>query len=175
MRQDQIDIQGKDSAAGFLSQGKSMIRFSEPILTPSSVGKNIASEDAHVISILRKAGAIFYCKTTLPQAIMHLETDSYLGPTTNPYQRHVISSGGSSGGEGALLAMHGSPLGIGTDIGGSIRSVCSQGDPGDSRTHLLSPHREACFCVRFIWVQADSGNFALDRIQESWMYFGCGP
>ncbi|GHJ84115.1 hypothetical protein NliqN6_0517 [Naganishia liquefaciens] len=122
---DQIDIQGKDSAAGFLSQGKSMIRFSEPILTPSSVGKNIASEDAHVISILRKAGAIFYCKTTLPQAIMHLETDSYLGPTTNPYQRHAISSGGSSGGEGALLAMRGSPLGIGTDIGGSIRSPAS--------------------------------------------------
>lgn len=54
---------------------------------------------------------------------MHLETNSYLGPTTNPYNRVEISAGGSSGGEGALIAMKGSPLGIGTDIGGSIRSV----------------------------------------------------
>ncbi|KAJ9092883.1 hypothetical protein QFC20_007256 [Naganishia adeliensis] len=104
-----IDIAGKDSAAGFLSQ----------------VGRNIATEDAHVIKILRAAGAVFYCKTTLPQVIMHLETDSYLGPTTNPYNRFEISPGGSSGGEGALLAMRGSPLGIGTDIGGSIRSPAS--------------------------------------------------
>ncbi|KAJ9093427.1 hypothetical protein QFC21_006458 [Naganishia friedmannii] len=103
---DQVDIAGKDSPAGFLSQ----------------VGKNIAEQDAHVIQILRAAGAVFYCKTTLPQAIMHLETNSYLGPTTNPYNRNTISAGGSSGGEGALIAMKGSPLGIGTDIGGSIRS-----------------------------------------------------
>lgn len=123
MGQDQIDIKGKDSAAGFLSQGMPPIPSPEHPLIQTSVGKNIASEDAHVISILRDAGAIFYCKTTLPQAIMHLETDSYLGPTTNPYHRHALSSGGSSGGEGALLAMRGSPLGIGTDIGGSIRSV----------------------------------------------------
>lgn len=95
----------------------------ERSLTGPPVGKNIASKDAHVIQILRDAGAIFYCKTALPQAIMHLETYSYLGSTTNPYNRHEISSGGSSGGEGALLAMRGSPLGIGTDIGGSVRSV----------------------------------------------------
>jgi amidase len=42
------------------------------------------------------------------------------GYTTNPWNRKT-SSGGSSGGEGALLAMKGSPLGVGTDIGGSIR------------------------------------------------------
>ncbi|KAI5454129.1 hypothetical protein NCC49_005119 [Naganishia albida] len=106
---DQIDIIGKDSAAGFLGQ----------------VGRNIATQDAHVISILRSAGAVFYCKTTLPQCIMHLECDSYLGPTTNPYNRLEVSCGGSSGGEGALLAMRGSPLGIGTDIGGSVRSPAS--------------------------------------------------
>lgn len=93
------------------------------ISSSQSVGKNIAEQDAHVIEILRAAGAVFYCKTTLPQAIMHLETNSYLGPTTNPYNRNTISAGGSSGGEGALIAMKGSVLGIGTDIGGSIRSV----------------------------------------------------
>lgn len=42
------------------------------------------------------------------------------GRTTNPYNNQY-TSGGSSGGEGALVAMDGSPLGIGTDIGGSLR------------------------------------------------------
>jgi amidase len=43
------------------------------------------------------------------------------GSTTNPHNSE-LTPGGSSGGEGALLAMLASPLGIGTDIGGSIRS-----------------------------------------------------
>ena len=42
------------------------------------------------------------------------------GRTLNPHNR-LLSCGGSSGGEGALIALHGSPLGIGTDIGGSVR------------------------------------------------------
>lgn len=42
------------------------------------------------------------------------------GYTPNPYNS-AYGAGGSSGGEGALIAMHGSPLGVGTDIGGSIR------------------------------------------------------
>jgi hypothetical protein len=57
-----------------------------------------------------------------PQSIMHLETANYLGTTVCPYNRR-LTSGGSSGGEGALLGMKGSPLGVGTDIGGSVRSV----------------------------------------------------
>ena len=53
---------------------------------------------------------------------MHLETSSNLyGVTVNPYNRD-LTSGGSSGGEGALLGLRGSCLGIGSDIGGSIRS-----------------------------------------------------
>ena len=53
---------------------------------------------------------------------MHLETSSNLyGITVNPFNRN-LTSGGSSGGEGALLGLRGSCLGIGTDIGGSIRS-----------------------------------------------------
>src|SRR6201996_1541451 len=40
--------------------------------------------------------------------------------TVNPLNRN-LTSGGSSGGESALIAMHGSPLGVGTDIGGSLR------------------------------------------------------
>lgn len=83
---------------------------------------NISKEDAHILTILRNAGAIFHCRTTIPQTMMHLETDSNLyGVTNNPYNSN-ISAGGSSGGEGALLALHGSCLGIGSDVGGSIRN-----------------------------------------------------
>ena len=77
-------------------------------------------EDSHMVAMLRSMGAVFYCKTNQPQAIMHLETTSHYGRTLNPFNIN-LSAGGSSGGEGALVAMKGSVLGVGTDIGGSIR------------------------------------------------------
>lgn len=78
--------------------------------------------DAHPLRILAAAGPVFYVRTTEPQTIMHLECSSNLyGTTVNPFNT-ALSSGGSSGGEGALIGMRGSCLGIGTDIGGSIRS-----------------------------------------------------
>lgn len=53
---------------------------------------------------------------------MHAETSNNLyGETVNPFNTS-LTAGGSSGGEGALIAMRGSVLGVGTDIGGSIRS-----------------------------------------------------
>lgn len=82
--------------------------------------RTLDTEDAHVVGILRGMGAVFYCKTNQPQMIMHLETVSPYGRTLNPYNIH-LSAGGSSGGEGALIALRGSVLGLGTDIGGSIR------------------------------------------------------
>ncbi|KAH7087436.1 amidase signature domain-containing protein [Paraphoma chrysanthemicola] len=82
----------------------------------------ISKENAHILQVLHEAGAVFHCRTTVPQTMMHLETDSNLyGVTVNPYNRN-LTSGGSSGGEGALIAMGGSCLGIGSDVGGSIRS-----------------------------------------------------
>ena len=81
----------------------------------------IADQNAHILDILLDAGAVLYARTTEPQTLMHLETDSNLyGVTVNPFNRN-LSAGGSSGGEGALIGMRGSCLGIGTDIGGSIR------------------------------------------------------
>lgn len=79
-------------------------------------------DDAHVLKILWNAGCVFYARTTQPQTLMHLETSSnFYGATTNPFNCH-LTCGGSSGGEGALIGMRGSCLGLGTDIGGSIRS-----------------------------------------------------
>jgi amidase len=81
----------------------------------------VATEDAHVLQILWRVGAVFHARTTQPQTLMHLETDSNLyGVTVNPYNRDV-SAGGSSGGEGALIGLRGSCLGIGTDIGGKLK------------------------------------------------------
>jgi amidase len=87
----------------------------------SWIGK-VSEADALILQILWNAGAVFYVRTTQPQSLMHLETSSNIyGETVNPYNT-LLTSGGSSGGEGALVGIKGSCLGIGTDIGGSIRS-----------------------------------------------------
>jgi Asp-tRNA(Asn)/Glu-tRNA(Gln) amidotransferase A subunit family amidase len=70
---------------------------------------------------LLAAGAVLYVKTNIPQTMFAFECSNPVwGRTTNPYN-DKYTCGGSSGGEGALLAMDGSALGIGSDIGGSLR------------------------------------------------------
>jgi len=94
--------------------------------TPATSGfvawaDDISLADALIVKVFRDAGAVFHVKTTNPQGLMALETVSNLyGTTTNPFNTN-LTPGGSSGGESALIAMRGSLLGIGTDIGGSIR------------------------------------------------------
>ncbi|KAJ9210234.1 hypothetical protein DTO166G4_8162 [Paecilomyces variotii] len=74
------------------------------------------------------AGCVFFARTTQPQTIMHLETSSNIyGRTVNPYNRD-LTCGGSSGGEAALIGMRGSVLGVGGDIGGSIRCPAAHTD-----------------------------------------------
>jgi amidase len=66
--------------------------------------------------------AVFYVRTTMPQTGMFLETWSNLwGRTVNPFNTG-FSAGGSSGGDGSLVAMRGAPFCPSTDIGGSIRA-----------------------------------------------------
>ncbi|KAF5594934.1 aconitate hydratase 1 [Fusarium pseudocircinatum] len=82
---------------------------------------NIVSQDSAVVATLRAEGAIFFCKTTMPQSAMAIETVSNLwGRTLNPYNRD-LNAGGSSGGDAVLVAMKGTPLTPSTDLGGSIR------------------------------------------------------
>ncbi|CAH0051081.1 unnamed protein product [Clonostachys solani] len=84
--------------------------------------KKKANRESAIVTILREAGAVFYCKTTMPQTGMLLETVSNLfGRTLSPFNP-AFGSGGSSGGDGALVAMKGSPFTPSTDIGGSIRA-----------------------------------------------------
>ncbi|KAH8890689.1 putative fatty-acid amide hydrolase [Thozetella sp. PMI_491] len=86
-----------------------------------------AEENSALAAMLIDLGAVLYCKTNLPQSIMTGDShNNIFGRTLNPRNKK-LTAGGSTGGEGALLALRGSILGAGTDIGGSIRvpSVCN--------------------------------------------------
>ncbi len=82
---------------------------------------NIADQDAPVIQSLKEAGAIIVCKTNTPALCFCQETDNKLYGRTNNAWEHSHTAGGSSGGEAALLSVGGAAVGIGSDIGGSIR------------------------------------------------------
>ncbi|KAF2143565.1 uncharacterized protein K452DRAFT_246754, partial [Aplosporella prunicola CBS 121167] len=101
---DNIDIAGVDSTLGFTS------RVHAP-----------APRNAVLADLLLAAGAVPYVKTNVPTAMMYAETvNQVFGPTRHP--RHPgLTPGGSSGGEAALIAFGGSVLGVGSDIGGSLR------------------------------------------------------
>lgn len=80
-----------------------------------------AAKDHPSVAAYRRLGAVFYVKTNIPQSTMMSDSYNHLfGQSVNSLNRNLIS-GGSSGGEGALVASGGSVLGIGTDVGGSIR------------------------------------------------------
>jgi amidase len=82
---------------------------------------NIPDRDATVIARMRAAGAILIGKTLCPPGGVGGESWNPLhGGTRNPYDI-ARSPGASSSGEAAIIAAGGSPLGIGSDSGGSIR------------------------------------------------------
>lgn len=80
-----------------------------------------AAEDGALVAALRAAGAIILGKTNVPQTLGVVETDNAIwGRTNNPWDS-TRTPGGSSGGEAAIIAAGGSPLGLGGDYGGSVR------------------------------------------------------
>lgn len=82
----------------------------------------LADRDAPVVERIRAAGAIPIGRTNLPDLGLRIHTDSSLhGLTRNPWDPSV-TAGGSSGGEAAAIATGMSPLGLGNDIGGSLRN-----------------------------------------------------
>ncbi|KAK8085463.1 hypothetical protein PG997_006734 [Apiospora hydei] len=86
----------------------------------------IPEDESALVKLLQDAGAVLYCKTNVPQTMMTADSENNIfSRTLNPHHT-ALNAGGSTGGEGALLAFRGSPLGVGTDIAGSIRipSVC---------------------------------------------------
>jgi len=80
-----------------------------------------AAQDARVVAKLRQEGAIILGKTNTPTLCFCQETDNKLyGRSNNPWDLSR-TTGGSSGGEAALIAVGGAAVGLGSDIGGSIR------------------------------------------------------
>jgi len=103
----------KDSIeqAGTRCTGGTMGRYYAPLSTA----------DATLVARLRAAGAIPIARTNLPDLLFAFESANLLfGQTNNPYNLSR-TSGGSSGGEAALIAACGSPLGLGSDAAGSVR------------------------------------------------------
>jgi len=86
-----------------------------------SLANTRATQDDLYVARMRKAGAIVLGKTNAAQMLLFIESDNPVyGRTNNPWNLER-SPGGSSGGQAAIIAAGGSPLGLGTDIGGSIR------------------------------------------------------
>jgi fatty acid amide hydrolase len=80
-----------------------------------------AGQDAAIVQAMRDCGAVIVGRTNVAQALLSFECrNPVYGQCVNP-RKDTHSPGGSSGGEAAALAYGASMLGIGTDIGGSIR------------------------------------------------------
>lgn len=78
--------------------------------------------DGAVARMLKDAGAVTFVKTALPVTLLSFESfNDVWGRALNPHNRNY-SPGGSTGGEGALLAFGGSRIGIGSDVAGSVRA-----------------------------------------------------
>ena len=87
-----------------------------------ALAQAVAPADAPVVERMRAAGAIPIARTNLPDMALRVHTDSSLhGLTRNPWHPGR-TAGGSSGGEAAALASGMSPIGLGNDIGGSLRN-----------------------------------------------------
>lgn len=101
---ERFHVSGLDSACAFASW----------------IGRPRTAEDeGTLVRQLRHLGALVHYKTNVPMSMMLGETtNNIIGTTTNPFN---LAAGGACGGEGALLALDGSRLGIGTDVAGSGR------------------------------------------------------
>ena len=103
---------------------KDSIELAGTVCTAGTLGRSGAAPstaDATLAARLRRAGGIPIAKTNLPDLLFAFESDNLLfGRTNNPYGLSR-TSGGSSGGEAALIAACGSPLGLGSDCAGSVR------------------------------------------------------
>jgi amidase len=82
----------------------------------------IAPSDSPMVAKMREAGAVVLARTNMPDFGLRINSESELyGATHNPWN-HVLTAGGSSGGEAAAIAAGMSPIGLGNDIGGSLRN-----------------------------------------------------
>ncbi|KAF8566466.1 hypothetical protein P879_08827 [Paragonimus westermani] len=78
-------------------------------------------EDCVLVKTLKQSGAIPFVLTATSQAARTMDGfNPIFGHMYNPFNRSNLP-GGSSVGDAVLLAQHGTPLSIGSDLGGSVR------------------------------------------------------
>ncbi|HET8990211.1 MAG TPA: amidase [Acidimicrobiales bacterium] len=125
-----------------------------------ALADRVATEDAPIVERLRAAGAVMLARTNMPDLGLRMNTESSRhGATHNPW-RHGYTAGGSSGGEGAALATGMSPLGVGSDVGGSLRSpafCCGVASIKPSRGRVARGNASAAGEVPFFeqWMLVD--------------------
>ncbi|TPX12803.1 uncharacterized protein E0L32_006683 [Thyridium curvatum] len=101
---DTFDVQGVDSSTGL-----------------AAYCYKPAIKNAPLVDLLLSLGAVIVAKTNVPQTLSSLDSiNNVFGRTMNPINR-LCTAGGSSGGEGVMIAMKSSLIGVGTDLGGSVR------------------------------------------------------
>ncbi len=108
---DALNIKGFDSTAGYVS----------------FIGnRKDINEDAAIVKLLFELGAIVHVKTNVPTTLMSADSENNIFKRTLNPLNLTLTAGGSSGGEASLIKQRGSLIGIGTDIGGSLRipAVC---------------------------------------------------
>jgi fatty acid amide hydrolase len=130
----------------------------------------LSAEDGLLVRRLKQAGAIVLGKTNVPQMMIWHECDNPVyGRTNNPWDL-ARTPGGSTGGEAAIVAARGSPLGLGNDLGGSIRVPCHFcGIHGFKPTSLRLPRTGAVSTLRgFDAITTQPGPIAR-HVEDLWL------
>ncbi len=101
----------------------------------------VAERSATIVSRLVAAGAIPLGVTNTSQLTMWIESQNPVWGLTNNAYDESRTAGGSSGGEGASVGSGFAPIGLGSDIGGSIRlPAFFNGVFGHKPTGAIVPH-----------------------------------
>lgn len=106
---DSFNIKGVDSTLGYIC----------------NIGNAKTLEQSTLTNMLIDLGAVLYIKSSIPQTLMTADSENNIfGRTLNP-NNAILTAGGLSGGEGAIVRLRGSMIGVGTDIAGSVRIPAS--------------------------------------------------